>query len=215
MTYAPRHYFATISAAVLLTGICLAAPGPHGPVQQRTAQAAPAESLPADAREVLAAYQAEETKARQELEAKLAPKRHELIMQLRALQDRYTKAGALDEAVAIRDLIRQWATGSEPELPIANPGNLTAYRDRVGQTFYFEIVGVSGSSVWGTDVYTDDSPLAVAAVHSGVVKAGEKAVVRVTVLGPKDTYDGSSRNGISSSAYGSWVGSYKVQPAAN
>jgi hypothetical protein len=44
--------------------------------------------------------------------------------------------------------------------------------DPVGATYYFRVAGEAAGPLWGTDVYTGDSAIAVAAVHAGLVKAG-------------------------------------------
>ena len=71
----------------------------------------------------------------------------------------------------------------------------------------------AGTTVWGTDIYTDDSPLAAVAVHAGLLSVGQKGVVRVTIFAGRDSYEGTTRNGVSSSDYGSWNGSYMVEKA--
>ena len=63
--------------------------------------------LPADAQEILQKYEKRQAEARREMESRLAQSRQEAIKQLRDLQDSYTKAGKLDEAVAIRDRVRK------------------------------------------------------------------------------------------------------------
>ena len=87
-------------------------------------------------------------------------------------------------------------------------GNLTEFRNRTGQTFGFQITGASGGSVWGSDVYTDDSQVARAAVHAGVLQVGQTGVVQVTILPGQQSYQGTNRNGVQTSNYGSWSGSY-------
>ena len=93
--------------------------------------------------------------------------------------------------------------------PIADPGNLVEYRGRNGEIFLFSITGDSGGSVWGTDIYTDDSDLATAAVHAGQLTAGETGVVRVRILPGQDSYQGSTRHGVTSGSWGQWSGSYE------
>ena len=88
------------------------------------------------------------------------------------------------------------------------PNNLTNYRDKAGQYFQFNLTGTLSGSVWGTDIYTDDSVLACAAVHAGVVLPGETKVVTVKILAGQSSYQGSVRNGVTTSSYGAWVGSY-------
>ena len=82
---------------------------------------------------------------------------------------------------------------------MADPGNLTSYRDRVGQSFTFTVTGSNRGSVWGSDIYTDDSSLAAAAVHAGAIGMGETGPVTVTILPGQQSYQGTPANGISSS----------------
>lgn len=92
-----------------------------------------------------------------------------------------------------------------------DPGNLTEYRAETDETFFFEVTGDIDGSVWGTDIYTDDSNLASAAVHAGILEDGETGVVEVTICPGEDSYEGSESNGILSMDYGSWSGSYTVR----
>ncbi|MCB1406017.1 MAG: hypothetical protein KDK01_07070 [Rhodobacteraceae bacterium] len=89
------------------------------------------------------------------------------------------------------------------------PGNLTSYRDRVGQTFSFEVTGAAGGSIWGTGIYTDDSSVARAAVHAGLVQVGQTGVVHVQILPGQQSYQGSNQFGVQSANYGTWSGSYQ------
>jgi len=89
-----------------------------------------------------------------------------------------------------------------------SPGNFVGYRNRVGQTFEFTVTGATSGSVWGTDAYTDDSSVARAAVHAGVVSVGQTKIVTVTILPGQASYPASTRNGVTTSSWGSWSGSY-------
>lgn len=91
---------------------------------------------------------------------------------------------------------------------IASPVNLTGYRNRVGQSFEFALTGSNSGAVWGTDVYTDDSNVARAAVHAGVIAVGETKTVTVTILPGQGSYPSSTRNGVTTSSWGSWGGSF-------
>ncbi|WP_395857063.1 LCCL domain-containing protein [Cystobacter fuscus] len=68
----------------------------------------------------------------------------------------------------------------------------------------------SFGSLWGTGVYTSDSHLCTAAVHSGVISASAGGNVSYTILPGRDAYCGSTHHGVSSSNYGSFGGSYSV-----
>jgi hypothetical protein len=93
-----------------------------------------------------------------------------------------------------------------------DPGTLGAYRNRVGQTFYFQVTGAVAGTIWGTGIYTDDSALATTAIHAGVLRAGQTAFVKVTIVAGQATYIGSTQNNITSHPYQAWQGSYRVEP---
>jgi hypothetical protein len=92
-----------------------------------------------------------------------------------------------------------------------DPGNLTDYRGQEGQTYYFSVTGSTQGSLWGTDIYTDDSSLATVAVHAGVLLEGQVGVVKVTILAGQSSYHGTTRNGVTSVDYSDWYGSYRVE----
>jgi hypothetical protein len=50
-------------------------------------------------------------------------------------------------------------------------GSPWAFGGVTGQVFYSRITGSTSGRVWGTQVYTSDSVLAVAAVHAGFLSA--------------------------------------------
>ncbi|MBS0657928.1 MAG: hypothetical protein JSR82_06745 [Verrucomicrobia bacterium] len=93
----------------------------------------------------------------------------------------------------------------------ADPGSLTSLAARKTGSFLFEVTGAATGSVWGTDLYTADSRLAAAAVHAGVLKPGERGVVKVTLEPGQASYAGTARNGVTSSAWGAYAVSYRVE----
>jgi len=94
--------------------------------------------------------------------------------------------------------------------PYPAPANLVAYRGWNSAVFHFLVTGSTEGSIWGTGIYTDDSRLAKAAVHAGVLTAGESGAVRVTILPGQASYSGSAANGVVSEPYGAYSGSYAV-----
>jgi len=62
-------------------------------------------------------------------------------------------------------------------------------------------------------VYTNDSDLAAAAVHAGVLRDGERGLITITVMAGNESYSASSRNGVSSQSYGPWGGGFRVARA--
>jgi hypothetical protein len=141
----------------------------------------------------------------------LAPLVRGLLEQLRELQQRYTREGLLDEALAIRARVRQLRgdlLGVRPD-----PGTLTEFSaEDAGRTVLFEVLGRADGSAWGTDVYTSDSRLATAAVHVGAVREGERGLVRVVIVDGADlAYVGSDRNGVASFDYANYPVAYRVE----
>jgi|GEM_PF-1556707 len=94
---------------------------------------------------------------------------------------------------------------------LVNPGNMTAYRGQNGSSFNVQVTA-GGGTIWGTDVYTDDSSVAVAALHAGLLADGETGIVTVTIQAGQSSYLGTSRNGVNSSNHGSHPGSYSLAP---
>jgi beta-lactamase regulating signal transducer with metallopeptidase domain len=69
--------------------------------------------LPADGQELLKKFNADRDVIQQEADKKIEARRADLVKQLQVLQDQYTKAGKLDEAVAIRDYIKAGAGANQ------------------------------------------------------------------------------------------------------
>jgi hypothetical protein len=80
-----------------------------------------------------------------------------------------------------------------------------------GQVLVYEVTGSAQGLVWGTDIYTDDSSIAVAAVHAGLLRPDETGTIMVTILPGRETYRGSTRHGVASGDYPSWRRSYTLQ----
>ena len=66
----------------------------------------------------------------------------------------------------------------------------------------------SGRVVWGTDVYTDDSSVCTAAVHRGLISFEDGGEVLIEHRPGLDSYRGSTRNGVTTSGWRSWSGSF-------
>jgi hypothetical protein len=63
--------------------------------------------------------------------------------------------------------------------------------------------------VWGTDVYSDDSSVCTAAVHAGRITLAQGGVVTFEVRPGQASYQGSTRNGITSDDWDEpWDGSF-------
>ncbi len=129
-------------------------------------------------------------------------------------------AGLIDDvritstALSVSDSAAAYAAAPALTGVTTAPSTFVGYRNKVNQTFEFVVTGSSSGSVWGTDIYTDDSNVASAAVHAGVVAPGETKTVSVTILPGKSSYAASTRNGVASRSWGGWTGSYSFAGAA-
>jgi hypothetical protein len=90
------------------------------------------------------------------------------------------------------------------------PTNLVSHASEIGATLSFDVVGLAMGPLWGTDLYTLDSYLAVAAVHAGRASIGSSARVTVTLEAtPGVTFIGSFRNGVQSNNWPSYPVAYR------
>jgi hypothetical protein len=90
----------------------------------------------------------------------------------------------------------------EGGIAIESPNGMHGLCDVTGAVYYFRVTGTTEGQIWGTDTYTRDSTLGAAAVHAGLLKPGQSAVLRVTVVPPLPSYPGSTRHGVTTSDYG-------------
>lgn len=71
-----------------------------------------------------------------------------------------------------------------------------------------DAVATADGTVWGTDIYTDDSRICRAAVHAGAT-AMEGGNVTLSLVDGQENYSGSEANGVESRDYGAWSGSFE------
>jgi hypothetical protein len=73
----------------------------------------------------------------------------------------------------------------------------------------------AGASVWGTDVYTDDSNVCAAAAHAGAIDLARGGSFVVSILPGSTSYVGSARHGVTSRNWGSWRRSFAIVSASS
>ncbi len=88
--------------------------------------------------------------------------------------------------------------------PNSIEGRQVGYR----YTFTCRPGGPTGGRLWGTDLYTDDSSICLAAVHSGLITAAAGGTVTIEMRPGAPSYAGTTRYGVTSNGYGSWGGSF-------
>lgn len=214
------------------------ASAPMVPSAHVTANEQPPAPVVPELDRVMEQFARQQAEIRRDVEARLARHREQLLQQLRALEQSYASAGQTDRARAVRtriDDVQREAPAltvarSSGRTPLrgetftvesgsfvrfeATPVGLGQFRGRVGTTLTLPVVGSRDGHVWGDGIYTDDSSLAAAAVHAGVVSPGEFGFVRVTILPGQDWYEGTTSYGVTSDSYGKWHGSYRLNAAA-
>ena len=85
----------------------------------------------------------------------------------------------------------------------------TEYRGTIGEKVTLDCAaGGPLGSVWGTRTYTDDSSVCSAAVHAGLITVAKGGKVTMTVAEGRQTYEGTEANGVTSSDYGAYAGSF-------
>lgn len=113
----------------------------------------------------------------------------------------------------MRNLRSQGVPEEPKEVVAAQPAPQTLFglQNQLGQTFHFTVTGAAtGGGLWGTDVYTLDSSLAMAVVHAGVLKNGQTGVVKVKIIASPPLFRGSMRHGVSSGDFGAFQGAFQI-----
>lgn len=137
-----------------------------------------------------------------------------------ALQEALTALGAsvpsLGPHIADLDQISPPVTVPYPQESPAPPpfsSLFRALRGRQDIVLQVTVTGNSSGTVWGTDCYTDDSPIETAAVHAGLLEPGQTGRLAVFIEGPQSAFRGTERHGVASYDYSAWDGSYRLAPA--
>jgi hypothetical protein len=102
-------------------------------------------------------------------------------------------------------------SGSPFEIHMPSNGSMDRFRDMTGKTFTLTLTGNRDGKIWGTDIYTDDSDISTAAVHTNALVDGETGTILITMLAGQESYSSSERNGVRSNDFGSWHGSYRIE----
>jgi hypothetical protein len=100
--------------------------------------------------------------------------------------------------------------------PSAGKGTPTTWEARAstlngtdGKTFTLACSpGGTAHSVWGSDIYTADSSICTAGVHSGLITYQQGGTVTIELRPGRTIYGCSERNGVATSPYGSYQHSF-------
>lgn len=94
------------------------------------------------------------------------------------------------------------------------PGECPEKFDAAGPPLvcHCSVEAISEGSIWGNEIYTSDSSLCRAALHSGAV-SDRGGTIRAEARAGRDSYKGKERNGVSSGDWGPWRRSFSVTRA--
>ncbi|HQR05346.1 MAG TPA: sigma-70 family RNA polymerase sigma factor [Gemmatales bacterium] len=172
------------------------------------------ENLPEEARKWIDEQLKQEEVIRAEAEQKMRGMRMGLHGKLKQLQETYTKAGDLDRALAIREQVRRLELAVSQAVVYRNDSSQVAqFRGQTGKSIIFSVRGQTEGSVWGDGIYTDDSDLATAAVHAGLLQPGQTGLIKVTIMPGRETYTSATHHGVTSAGFQVFPGSMRVERA--
>ena len=83
----------------------------------------------------------------------------------------------------------------------------------IGDQVTLQITGRAEGFVWGDAVYTLDSNIGAAAVHGGLLKAGETKAIKVWIVPAPSAFVAAERNGIQSGKWGKYHTAFFMQLA--
>lgn len=96
--------------------------------------------------------------------------------------------------------------------PIEWDTSAGGFKGEEGQTYKFRCPAEgSAKSIYGNDVYTDDSSICTAAVHAGVISLERGGLVTIEFRPGRSTYGSTTRHGIKSDNYGEWARSFVIR----
>jgi hypothetical protein len=101
---------------------------------------------------------------------------------------------------------------AESVTPILWSTSASILTDEPGKTWKLKCpAGGKESTIWGTDIYTGDSSICTAAVHVGLITLDRGGPVTVELRPGESSYQGTTRNGVTSTQYGAYGRSVVVR----
>jgi hypothetical protein len=93
--------------------------------------------------------------------------------------------------------------------PTTWEANATSLNGKDGETLTLACSpGGTAHSVWGSDIYTSDSSICTAGVHSGLITYQQGGTVTIELRPGRTIYGCSERNGVTTSPFGSYQHSF-------
>jgi hypothetical protein len=103
-------------------------------------------------------------------------------------------------------------TDSEDVTSIDWDTTAIAFKNDAGRIYKFQCPpDGTPYTIWGSDVYTQDSSICTAAVHAGVFSLADGGEVTLEFRPGRPTYGSTLRNGIKSTTFGEYAHSFVVR----
>ncbi len=97
--------------------------------------------------------------------------------------------------------------GPEPAIAAAGTLQADSWAGQAGRVLTFQCLGpVELHTIYGTDVYTDDSSICSAGVHAGLITQKSGGMVTIKLQQGIDSFPASTRNGVTSYVSNDWKG---------
>ena len=101
---------------------------------------------------------------------------------------------------------------AEDVIPILWNTSTSMLTYEAGKLYKFKCPGAGKpNNIWGTDVYTADSSICTAAVHVGILKFEPGGLVTIELRPGEKSYEGTTKNGVTSRGYGDYAHSFVVR----
>jgi hypothetical protein len=95
--------------------------------------------------------------------------------------------------------------------PISWDTSAAGFKGEKGQTYRFRCPAEgTAQSIYGSDIYTDDSSICTAAVHAGIIDIERGGVVAIEIRPGRSIYGSTTRHGIKSNSFGQYGRSFVI-----
>lgn len=96
--------------------------------------------------------------------------------------------------------------------PIAWDTSAATFKGEKGQTYTFRCPAEgTAQTIYGSDIYTDDSSICTAAVHVGLITLERGGTVTIEIRHGRSTYGSTTRHGIKSNNWGEYGRSFLIR----
>jgi len=129
-----------------------------------------------------------------------------IVLSSDAVRDNSNREGRISNRADSDD------NGDNDITPIDWDTSAAGFQGEKGKTFMFRCpADGSAKTIYGSDIYTDDSSICTAAVHVGAIGLKRGGVVRIEIGAGRSTYGSTTRHGIKSNTFGEYGRSFVIR----